>query len=113
MPRPNKVKMVSAIPSFTKFGPKGNIVNKNPILMTIEEYETIRLIDYLGFNQQECADQMHIARTTAQKLYNDARKKISISFVEGSNIIIEGGNFLVHGNGFRNGRGNCKQRNKR
>jgi predicted DNA-binding protein (UPF0251 family) len=105
------MKTVSGIPNFSKFGPKGAMTNKT-ICMTIEEYETIRLIDYLGYNQQQCADQMNIARTTAQKLYNDARKKIGISLVEGANIIIEGGYFEIRKNGYHNGRGNGNHRGR-
>jgi predicted DNA-binding protein (UPF0251 family) len=36
--------------------------------MTVEEYETIRLIDLLGYMQEQCADQMHVARTTVQRI---------------------------------------------
>ena len=51
--------------------------------MTVEEYETIRLIDLEGLNQEACAERMHVARTTAQAMYRNARHKI------------EGGDYLV------------------
>ena len=48
--------------------------NDVEITLSLEEYETIRLIDYSGLNQEQCASQMHVARTTVQRIYTEARK---------------------------------------
>ncbi|MEG1501516.1 MAG: DUF134 domain-containing protein, partial [Clostridiales bacterium] len=61
------------------------------ILMTLDEYETIRLIDLEGLTQEESAQQMNVARTTVQKIYNDAKKKLAESLVKGKILSIEGG----------------------
>lgn len=63
--------------------------------MTIDEYETVRLIDLQGFTQEECAKQMNIARTTVQGIYNEARKKIAESLVNGKVLRIEGGDYQL------------------
>ena len=63
--------------------------------MSIEEYETIRLIDLQGFMQEEAAEQMNIARTTVQRIYNDAREKLAQSLVNGKVLRIEGGDYLL------------------
>lgn len=63
--------------------------------MSIDEYETIRLIDLEEFMQEECADQMKIARTTVQRIYNDARKKLAQSLVNGKVLRIEGGDYKL------------------
>ena len=73
------------------------------VTMSVEEYETVRLIDYMGFTQEECARHMQVARTTVQRIYNDARKKLSIFLVEGNQLQISGGSYALCTKG-----GNCK-----
>ncbi len=84
------------LPESNLFGPL-NVPNFNGkiITMTVEEYETIRLIDAEGFTQEECAMQMNIARTTVQHIYNTARKELADSLVNGSVLSIEGGNYKL------------------
>ncbi len=63
--------------------------------MSVDEYETIRLIDWEGFTQEECAEQMDVARTTVQGIYFDARKKLSDALVNGKNLLIQGGRYRL------------------
>ena len=72
MPRPRKCRKVCCLPWNASFGPTGAQTNENEIVMSVDEYETIRLIDLMGFTQEECAAQMNVARTTVQGIYNDA-----------------------------------------
>ncbi len=94
MPRPKKYRHVCAMPKSMAFGPKqGKENNDPPIIMTVDEYETIRLIDVEGFSQIECALQMQVARTTAQKIYNDAKHKLGDALINGKTILIRGGEY--------------------
>ncbi len=81
---------------MSRFGPLGGATAGEPfIIMAIDEYETIRLIDLEGFTQEECAAQMHIARTTVQAIYNTARKKLAELLVNGNVLRIEGGEYKL------------------
>lgn len=63
--------------------------------MTVEEFETIRLIDYEGCDQEEAAENMGIARSTVQRIYNTARRKMADSLINGKLLRIEGGTYRL------------------
>ena len=112
MPRPRKWRKVCCLPESNRFGPLDSPADQaNYVVMTVDEYETIRLIDLEGFTQEECANQMNIARTTVQGIYNDARKKLAESLVNGKVLWIEGGEYrLCDGRGSGCGGGGCRKR---
>jgi len=78
--------------------------------MTVDEFETIRLIDLDGLTQEECANQMNISRTTVQGIYDQARRKLAESLVNGKVLWIEGGEYqLCDGRGNGCGRAGCRR----
>ena len=96
MARPMKWRKVCGLPENNKFGPLDlNVDEENSVRMTVDEYETIRLIDLEGFTQEECAKKMNVARTTVQGIYAEARKKIAQSLVDGKILLIEGGEYRL------------------
>lgn len=96
MPRPRKWRKVCCLPGSNEFGPLDTpIQNDYVIIMTIDEYETIRLIDLEGLSQEECASHMNVARTTVQGIYQEARKKLAESIVNGRVLKIEGGDYKL------------------
>lgn len=112
MPRPMKWRKVCCLPESNRFGPlNATTDDKNHVNMTIDEYETIRLIDLEGFTQEECAKQMNVARTTVQGIYTEAREKLAQSLVNGKVLLIEGGEYrLCDGFGNSCGGGGCRRR---
>ncbi|GAA0737161.1 DUF134 domain-containing protein [Clostridium oceanicum] len=98
MVRPRKSRRVCALPEVNAFGPIkiDDFEDFNEyIVMTVEEYETIRLIDLEGLNQEESANEMGVARSTIQRIYDNARKKIADSLVNGKTIKIKGGDYKL------------------
>ena len=93
MPRPQKSRKVCSMPKTCVFYPHGEF--SKTVTLTVDEYESIRLIDKQGFSQEECAGYMKVARTTAQQIYNTAREKIATALVEGCAIKIEGGTYCL------------------
>jgi len=105
MPRPTIMRNVYGLPPYKRFGPLGNRVDLDIIIMSIEEYETIRLIDELNYSQAECAKEMGIGRTTAQRIYNSARKKIALCLVYGKILKLDGGIYSIKGHNRGRGQG--------
>ena len=94
MARPRKTVRVCCEPDVNVFGVKGvpaNVVKS----MSVEMFESLRLIDYKNLNQEEAAALMGVARTTVQRLYKEARKMIAQALIEGTAIRIEGGAYKV------------------
>jgi len=102
------------MPENTRFGPLDlDADQKQQVKMTVDEYETLRLIDLEGLTQEECARQMNVARTTVQGIYMEARKKMAESLVNGRELLIEGGQYRLC-NGFNESCGrNCHRHRHR
>ena len=93
MPRPKKCRRVCEFPQTLCFAPENPAETAQPVTLTVEEYETIRLIDKEGLSQEECGEIMQVARTTVQQIYASARKKLADVLVEGLPLRIGGGDY--------------------
>lgn len=110
MARPTKQRRVCAVPVRSSFVPEVQNEVAGQVMMAVEEYEVVRLIDYLGFTQRDCAVQMNVARTTVQAIYDSARQKIADAIVNGKRLEIRGGNYVVCKRGTRCCGMNCRTR---
>ena len=102
MPRPQKCRRICNVPQTDSFRPekhRGEI----PIIMTVDEYEVIRLVDLEEKTHEQCALQMDISRSTVQEIYENARRKLAACIVYGRKLVIAGGNYRVC-----DGRENCR-----
>ncbi|MCD8133144.1 MAG: DUF134 domain-containing protein [Clostridiales bacterium] len=95
MPRPTKRRMICRFPQTLEFIPAKDGDGREPVILTVDEFETIRLIDREGLSQEQCSQRMQVARTTVQKIYDLARKKVADALVEGRPLKIEGGEYCL------------------
>jgi predicted DNA-binding protein (UPF0251 family) len=112
MPRPRKWRKVCCLPESNVFGPLSGPVQEEEIVMTVDEYETIRLIDLESLTQEECAERMNVARATVQKIYTDARLKLAESLVNGYILKIQGGEYELYDINEQNVGCRCCRRNR-
>ena len=97
MPRPRKCRRVCAMPETTAFAPVGRPCEGEPLMLTVDEYEMLRLIDLEGLSQEECGQQTGVARTTVQLSYASARRKVAQALVTGRMLVISGGEYQLCG----------------
>lgn len=96
MPRPKKFRRICERPHSLGFGPLGcDAAHSEEAVMTVDEYETLRLIDLEGLTQEEAARQMDVARTTVTGIYTAARCKIADCLVNNKMLTISGGEYVI------------------
>ena len=96
VPRPIKPRWVEFVPSVTYFKPVGvPMAELDEVTLGVDEVEAIRLKDYVGLDQEECAMRMNLAQSTFQRILTGARTKVASALVDGKALRIEGGNYLV------------------
>ena len=95
MPRPPRCRRVCSLPGLCAFGPADGSKPSETVVMGIDEYEVIRLIDWVGLTQEQCAAQINVARTTVTGIYDSARRKLADALVNGKRLIITGGHIKV------------------
>ena len=96
MARPRKWKTVCELPLVSEFVQTGLETAAGPeVIITVEEYEVIRLLDRERLTQEECATQMEVSRPTVQLLYDSARGKLADFLIDGGRLRIQGGVFRL------------------
>ncbi len=92
MPRPRKIGRIFFSPEITFFKPIGiPSEDLKTTILTKEELEAIRLIDYENQDQSKTAKQMGISQPTLSRLLTSARKKIAKALIDSQAIKIQGG----------------------
>lgn len=113
MPRPKRCRRICCFPEHRVFAPAAEdedqgayvaelgrmTAGPDTVMMSLDEYETIRLIDHDGMTQEECARSMDVARTTITAIYESARRKLAEVIVEGKQLVIGGGMITVSDEG--------------
>lgn len=91
MPRPKLSRKICKAPEFRGFVPIDQKRDSIPVLIDIEEYEALRLCDNTMLGHKEAAAEMGVSRPTFTRIYESARRKVALAFVEARAIVFEGG----------------------
>ncbi len=96
MPRPRLRRRVRNFPDVTYFKPRGiRLRHLEEVILTVSEFEAIRLKDFEQLDQEEAAKKMNVSQPTFHRLILSARQKIAEAIVKGKAIKIEGGNYII------------------
>ena len=96
MARPRIFRKISKEPEIRCFKPENEKIGSlEPIRITLDEFEAIRLRDYHDIQQIRSAEIMGISQPTFHRILTSARKKISKALIEGNTIIIVGDDFIT------------------
>lgn len=92
MVRPRRCRRIWFRGGFHYFKPQGiRAIDLDETILTVDEFEAIRLKDLKELDQKEAAKKMNISQPTFQRLLQEARKKIADAIVNGKAIRIYGG----------------------
>lgn len=98
MPRPFSSRRIAGRPGAPIFKPTGIPVRElEEVVMSLDEFEAMRLADLDGLYQQQAAEQMNVSRTTFSRIIEAAHRKMADALVHGKALRIEGGPVEVEG----------------
>jgi uncharacterized protein len=96
MSRPKECRKVGCVPDTNYFKPKGIPASMlEEVVLTLDEFEAIRLADYEGLYQEDSARKMNISRQTFGRIIETAHKKIADVLINGKALKIEGGDVSI------------------
>ncbi|MDA3893060.1 MAG: DUF134 domain-containing protein [Salinivirgaceae bacterium] len=90
MPRKKCLRHIECDPNITYYKPAGiPIKDMEQVVLTIDEYEAIRLADLESLYQEEAAKSMKVSRQTFGRIVVEAHKKIADALINGKAIKIK------------------------
>ena len=92
MPRPRHCRRVARLPQANYYKPRGIPLSVlEEVVLTVDEFEALRLTDLEGLYQAHAAEKMSVSRQTLGRILESAHKKIADALVNGKALLIEGG----------------------
>lgn len=96
MARPFKCRHVCCTPEADYFKPRGiPIHDLEKVVLTMDEFEALRLADLEGLYQEAAGKRMSVSRQTFGNIIDSAHRKIADCIVNGKAIKIEGGVYTL------------------
>jgi len=109
MPRPKCCRQVGCMPDKNYFKPRGIPSSQlQEVVLSLDEYEAVRLADFEGLYQEQAALQMNISRQTFGRIIAEAHRKIADVLINGKALKIKGGDVAVKKTTFLTCR-NCRR----
>jgi len=93
--RPKKYRIVRVDPRISQFSPRGKPGRPDEIDLAMDEFEAIRLADFMGLDQEKAAKSMHISQPTFSRILKRAHRAIADAIVLGKIIKIQGGHYVI------------------
>ena len=94
MARPRNCRRVGCMPQSDYFKPRGIPLSMlEEVVLTVDEFEAVRLADLEGLYQERAAEKMNVSRQTFGRIIESAHKKVAEVLVQGKALKIEGGEF--------------------
>ena len=87
--RPKKQRNITKEPYIRQFSPRGRIGRPGYVTLGFDEFEALRLTDFLGYSQKEAAESMEISQQTLSRILRSARRTLSEGVVLGLLIKIK------------------------
>lgn len=94
MARPKRIRTICQEPDYISFHPEG-ISPPERVILSLDEYEVIRLVDYEKRTHEKAAQQMRISRATVTEIYEAARYKLADCLLNGKQLTITGGSYQI------------------
>jgi len=96
MARPRHCRRVGSMPQSDYFKPRGIPLSVlEEVVLTVDEFEALRLADLEGLYQEQAAEKMKVSRQTFGRIIDSAHKKVAEALVQGKALKIEGGEFEI------------------
>jgi len=94
MSRPKRPRCIGVPPVVTEFGPKEGR-EKGEVVLSFEEFEAVRLIDYDGLDQGQAAGIMNVSRQTVGRILRAGRFKLTKAVVASCRLKLSGGCYEI------------------
>jgi uncharacterized protein len=86
------------MPGVTYFKPRAvPLADLEEVILSVEEFEALRLAHQEGLYQQEASARMGVSRATFGRVLDQAHRSVTRALVEGCALRIEGGSFTTNG----------------
>ena len=93
--RPKKYRIVKVDPKIAQFSPRGKPGRPDELDLTMDEFEALRLSDYMGLPQKDAAKSMRVSQQTFSRILKKAHKDVAFGLINGNTIKIQGGHYVI------------------